>query len=111
MTRENYWIKICRLVEEVKDFFKIELENEDVFLNPTYSEFCLGVVLRSRGDKLENKIDYRAVEVETNGRKLRFPCQLFIDGQFVDADSGKTIPSINPHDETVICEVSFLLDK
>lgn len=99
---------VVRLVEEVKDFFKVELQNEDVFLNPTFSEFCLALVLRSRGANCQTEINYRAVEIEANGRKLRFPCQLFIDGQFIDAENGKTIPSINPHDENVICEVRYL---
>ena len=32
--------------------------------------------------------------------------QLLIDGKFVDAVSGKTFQTINPHDETVIMEVA-----
>lgn len=89
----------------MKEFFKTELENEDVFLNPTFSEFCLAVVLHSRGANAENIVNYRAIEIDANGKKLKFPCQLFIDGQFIDAENGKTIASINPHDESVICEV------
>jgi hypothetical protein len=32
--------------------------------------------------------------------------QLLIDGKFVDAVSGKTFQTINPHDESVIMEVA-----
>ncbi len=33
--------------------------------------------------------------------------QLFIDGRFVDAESGETLASINPHDNTPIAEVAL----
>jgi acyl-CoA reductase-like NAD-dependent aldehyde dehydrogenase len=40
---------------------------------------------------------------------LRHPIrhQLFIDGQFVNALSGETLATLNPHDNTVITEVSM----
>ncbi|MDE1948228.1 MAG: aldehyde dehydrogenase family protein [Burkholderiales bacterium] len=33
--------------------------------------------------------------------------QLFIDGRFVDAASGQTLPTLNPHDNSVIAEVAM----
>ena len=33
--------------------------------------------------------------------------QLFIDGRFVDADSGETLPSLNPHDLSPIADVAM----
>jgi len=33
--------------------------------------------------------------------------QLFIDGQFVDAASGETLPTLNPHDNTTIVDVAM----
>lgn len=33
--------------------------------------------------------------------------QLFINGQFVDAESGETLATLNPHDNSVITEVSM----
>ncbi|MFG5408927.1 aldehyde dehydrogenase family protein [Piscinibacter sakaiensis] len=33
--------------------------------------------------------------------------QLFIDGRFVDAASGETLPTLNPHDNTVIADVAM----
>ncbi|WP_137894635.1 aldehyde dehydrogenase family protein [Ramlibacter sp. 2FC] len=40
---------------------------------------------------------------------LRTPVrhQLFIDGQFVDAESGETLATLNPHDNSVITEVAM----
>jgi acyl-CoA reductase-like NAD-dependent aldehyde dehydrogenase len=33
--------------------------------------------------------------------------QLFIDGRFVDAESGETLPTLNPHDNSTIAEVAL----
>lgn len=33
--------------------------------------------------------------------------QLFIDGNFVDAESGETLPTLNPHDNSVIAHVAM----
>ncbi|MCB4363326.1 aldehyde dehydrogenase family protein [Hydrogenophaga taeniospiralis] len=40
---------------------------------------------------------------------LRTPVrhQLFINGQFVDAESGETLATLNPHDNSIITEVSM----
>ena len=40
---------------------------------------------------------------------LRAPVrhQLFIDGRFVDAESGETLASLNPHDNSLICDVAM----
>ena len=37
---------------------------------------------------------------------ISFANQLFINGEFVNATSGKKQKLYNPHDESVICEVS-----
>lgn len=98
---------VVRLVEEVKELFNTELENEDVFMAPAFTEFCLNVVLKSRGGVGQTEIEYKAVEIETNKRKIRFPCQLFINGEFVDAENGKSIPTINPATEEIMCNVTL----
>lgn len=40
---------------------------------------------------------------------LRTPIrhQLFIGGRFVDAESGETLPTLNPHDNSTIAEVAM----
>ncbi|KAJ3652204.1 hypothetical protein Zmor_018189 [Zophobas morio] len=103
---------VVRLVEEVKDLVKIEeLENEDVFMSPVFSEFSLNVILKKRGGTGKQEVEFRAVEVEANGMKLRFPCQLFINGEFVDADGGKTLGTVNPSNEEIICQVQCASPK
>ena len=37
-------------------------------------------------------------------------CQLFIDGLFCDATSGKKLRSIDPRNEELICEVIMIID-
>ena len=41
------------------------------------------------------------------GLRSQIRHQLFIDGKFVDAKSGETLTSVNPHDNTAIAEVSM----
>lgn len=96
---------VVRLVEEVKDLAQLELQNEDIYMNTTFEEFYNIAVLKSRGGTENQEIVYDGVEMECNKMKIKFPTQLFIDGKFVDADSGKTLTVINPTDETVICKV------
>ena len=43
--------------------------------------------------------------MHVNKMNISFPSQLFIDGEFVDGTSGRKLKSIDPKDETVICEV------
>lgn len=38
---------------------------------------------------------------------LQMPYQLFIGGEFVDAEGAKTYSTINPTDGSVICQVSL----
>ncbi|KAK9874202.1 hypothetical protein WA026_002559 [Henosepilachna vigintioctopunctata] len=96
---------VVRLVEEVKDIFKVELENEDVFMSPVFDEFCLNCVVKSRGLSGNAEVQYRSVNINVNGREVKFPCQLFINGEFVDCENGKVLTSIDPSNEKIICEV------
>ena len=95
-----------RLVEEVKERLNLEMQNEDVFLATTFFEFSQAVVLKSRGGSAGREVAYDAVVLNVNNMEVKFPKQLFIDGQFVNAEGGRTIATINPADESVICEVS-----
>lgn len=96
---------VVRLVEEVKDLLGVTMQNTDVFMSPTFLQFATAVVLAGRGASGSGReAKYDPVEVRANNMDLRFPRQLFIDGEFVDGH-GKPIASIDPHDERVICEV------
>ena len=95
---------VVRLVEEVKDSVGVSLQNADVFMAPVFIEFARVMVLKSRGNSAQLDVRYDAVEVRANNKDLKFPRQLFINGQFING-KGKSIDTINPHDESLICSV------
>lgn len=80
---------VVRLVEEVKDLSNLELQNEDIYMNTTFEEFYNMAVLKARGGSANKEIVYEGLEMEVNKMKIKFPTQLFIDGEFVNSDSGK----------------------
>ncbi|CAK1541584.1 unnamed protein product [Leptosia nina] len=96
---------VVRLVEEIKDVITVELQNEDIYMNTTFEDFYKMTILKFRGGSANQEIIYQGVELDVNKMKVKFPTQLFIDGEFVDADSGKCLTLVNPSDETVICKV------
>src|SRR5947208_2761581 len=42
----------------------------------------------------------------TTSSPVRIQTELFINGEFVPAESGKTAPTLNPHDNTKIADVA-----
>uniref|UniRef100_A0A182SJU5 Carrier domain-containing protein n=1 Tax=Anopheles maculatus TaxID=74869 RepID=A0A182SJU5_9DIPT len=102
---------VVRLVEEVKDTLEVPISNETLFMAPMYGEFLQEVMLRLRaggaGDRGGN-IEFlgKHTVLKANRRKICVPTQLFINGQFVDAQDGKTLPIVNPTNEQVICDVA-----
>lgn len=64
------------------------------------------MVIKMRGGDTKPVFEYDAIKMHVNNMDLEFPNQLFIDGQFVDATSGKFLKSINPATEELICDVS-----
>ena len=50
-------------------------------------------------------MNFEPVRMHVNKMDISFATQLFIDGEFCDATSGKKSKTYNPHDESVICEV------
>ncbi|XP_017791138.1 PREDICTED: cytosolic 10-formyltetrahydrofolate dehydrogenase [Habropoda laboriosa] len=95
---------VVRLVEEIKDNLGITLQNIDVFMAPVFLQLATTVILAARGVSASKDIKYDAVEMQANNMTLKFPKQLFINGEFVNGQ-GKPIDTINPHDESVICSV------
>jgi len=96
---------VVRLVEEVKDKAGVEITNEDVFMATAFSDFIQTVVKASRGGSGAKELDFEPIRMHVNKMDISFATQLFIDGEFCDATSGKKSKSYNPHDESVICEV------
>lgn len=104
---------VTRLVEEVKDRCPNmdKLSNEDVYMNTTLSEFTQAVVSLSRSSGAESSIQIDLIHLTANKREISFPNQLFINGRFVDSSNGKTIPTYNPADESIICSVHAATPK
>ena len=48
---------------------------------------------------------YDTIKIHVNKMDISFANQLFINGEFVNATSGKKTKLYNPHDESLICEV------
>ncbi|KAK8742940.1 hypothetical protein OTU49_017400, partial [Cherax quadricarinatus] len=90
---------VVRLVEETKEKAGVSLENEDVYMATTFQEFIQVMVMRMRGGDAKPVFEYDAIKMHVNNMDIEFPHQLFIDGQFVDATSGKYLKSINPATE------------
>ncbi|MBN3325837.1 AL1L1 dehydrogenase, partial [Atractosteus spatula] len=99
---------VVRLVEEVKlKGAGLQIQNEDVYMATTFQEFIQMLVQKLRGEDAEEELQVDYVEMNVNNMTIKMPHQLFINGQFVDAEGGKTYQTINPTDGTAICNVSL----
>ncbi|XP_023263596.1 cytosolic 10-formyltetrahydrofolate dehydrogenase-like [Seriola lalandi dorsalis] len=76
-------------------------------MNTTFQEFIQKCVRKLRGEDDEEELVVDYVEKNTNNMTIQMPHQLFINGEFVDAEGGKTYKTINPSDGTAICDVSL----
>uniref|UniRef100_A0AAX7UCV9 10-formyltetrahydrofolate dehydrogenase n=1 Tax=Astatotilapia calliptera TaxID=8154 RepID=A0AAX7UCV9_ASTCA len=93
---------VVRLVEEVKlRASSCQLQNEDVYMNTTFQDFIQMCVRKLRGEDDEEELVVDYVEKNINNMTIKMPHQLFINGEFVDAEGGKTYKTINPTDGTV----------
>uniref|UniRef100_A0A9J8DA33 10-formyltetrahydrofolate dehydrogenase n=1 Tax=Cyprinus carpio carpio TaxID=630221 RepID=A0A9J8DA33_CYPCA len=96
---------VVRLVEEVKlRAAQLQLQNEDVYMATSFEEFIQMCVRKLRGEDDEEEF---TVDYTLNNMTIRIPHQLFINGEFVDAEGGKTYKTINPTDGQAICDVSL----
>lgn len=99
---------VVRLVEEVKDEFSVSLENESLFMNPTFGEFLRLVVLTARSGGSGNKeirVDFEGFTMRANKREIPVPTQMFINGRFTNGHAQKHLDIVNPTTEEVICQV------
>lgn len=81
------------------------MPTEEVYMNPTFEDFVRTVVLKQRSGGGPEEVKFDAVKMHVNGMDISFPHQLFINGEFVDSVSNRKYPTINPFDESVICQV------
>jgi formyltetrahydrofolate dehydrogenase len=73
----------------------------------TFKEFSETVVRKSRGNICRREVEHSCIKLQVNNMDISFPHQLFINGEFVNSDSGAVLESVNPSDETVICQVKI----
>ncbi|KAI5628455.1 cytosolic 10-formyltetrahydrofolate dehydrogenase, partial [Silurus asotus] len=99
---------VVRLVEEVKlRANHLQLQNEDVYMATTFQEFIQMCVRKLRGEDAEEELTVDYVEMNINNMTIKMPHQLFINGEFVNAEGGKTYKTINPTTAQPICDVSL----
>ncbi|XP_069847888.1 mitochondrial 10-formyltetrahydrofolate dehydrogenase isoform X2 [Dipodomys merriami] len=99
---------VVRLVEEIRQRCGgLQLQNEDVYMATKFGDFIQKVVRKLRGEDQEAELVVDYVSKEVNEMTIKMPYQCFINGQFMDADDGKTYDTINPTDGSTICKVSY----
>lgn len=76
---------VVRLVEEAKDAFEINIENEVLLMAPVFSEFFEEVVKAKRNGNTVQEIivPFEGFVMKANKREIPVPTQLFINGQFL----------------------------
>ncbi|XP_016964409.1 cytosolic 10-formyltetrahydrofolate dehydrogenase [Drosophila biarmipes] len=100
---------VVRLVEEVKEAFDVPLENEQVFMAPVFEEFfgqLVKILRQGSGGSGGQQLDFEGFTLKANKREIRVPTQLFINGEFVDAEGQRTLDIVNPTNEEVLCQVA-----
>ncbi|XP_063550343.1 mitochondrial 10-formyltetrahydrofolate dehydrogenase isoform X2 [Gorilla gorilla gorilla] len=99
---------VARLVEEIRQKCGgLQLQNEDVYMATKFEDFIQKVVRKLRGEDQEVELVVDYISKEVNEMMIKMPYQCFINGQFTDADDGKTYDTINPTDGSTICKVSY----
>uniref|UniRef100_A0A2K5DTS7 10-formyltetrahydrofolate dehydrogenase n=1 Tax=Aotus nancymaae TaxID=37293 RepID=A0A2K5DTS7_AOTNA len=99
---------VARLVEEIRQKCGgLQLQNEDVYMATKFEDFIQKVVRKLRGEDQEAELVVDYVSKEVNEMTVKMPYQCFINGQFTDAEDGKTYDTINPTDGSIICKVSY----
>uniref|UniRef100_A0A8C0K6Z8 10-formyltetrahydrofolate dehydrogenase n=1 Tax=Canis lupus dingo TaxID=286419 RepID=A0A8C0K6Z8_CANLU len=93
---------VVRLVEEIRQRCGgLQLQNEDVYMATKFEDFIQKVVRKLRGEDQEVELVVDYVSKEVNEMTVKMPYQCFINGQFTDANDGKTYDTINPTDGSV----------
>uniref|UniRef100_A0A8D0DQ36 10-formyltetrahydrofolate dehydrogenase n=1 Tax=Salvator merianae TaxID=96440 RepID=A0A8D0DQ36_SALMN len=99
---------VVRMIEEIKQKCNgLQLQNEDVYMAPKFGDFIQAVVRKHRGEDKEEELVIDYVSKDVNSMTVKIPYQCFINGQFINAEDGKTYDSINPTDGSVIAKVSL----
>uniref|UniRef100_A0A7M4FKP7 10-formyltetrahydrofolate dehydrogenase n=1 Tax=Crocodylus porosus TaxID=8502 RepID=A0A7M4FKP7_CROPO len=99
---------VVRMIEEIKQKYSgLQLHNEDVYMATKFADFIQMLVRRLRGEDKEEELIVDYVSKTVNNMTVKMPYQCFINGQFMDAEDGKTYDTINPTDGSIIAKVSY----
>uniref|UniRef100_A0A8V5GRU2 10-formyltetrahydrofolate dehydrogenase n=1 Tax=Melopsittacus undulatus TaxID=13146 RepID=A0A8V5GRU2_MELUD len=94
---------VVRMLEEIKQKYSgLQLQNEDVYIATKFADFIQTAVRKFRGEDKEEELVIDYVSKNTNNMTVNMPYQCFINGQFINADDGKTYDTINPADGSVM---------
>ncbi|XP_055376435.1 cytosolic 10-formyltetrahydrofolate dehydrogenase-like [Condylostylus longicornis] len=105
---------VVHLIEECKEVLDIStLENEHLFMAPTFEDFFTEIVkmLRAGNSKNAAKTYFEGFTLKENKREIPVPTQLFINGRFVDAENRATLDIVNPATEQILCKVACASKK
>jgi len=105
---------VVRLIEETKQKAKkakfanaVKVTADGVAAATTFERY-VDLVARDLRGMVKETVKIDTVNLEAaNGVDVAMPHQCFINGQFVDAVSGKTYQSINPTTEEPLCDVAL----
>uniref|UniRef100_A0A8B9LZI8 10-formyltetrahydrofolate dehydrogenase n=1 Tax=Accipiter nisus TaxID=211598 RepID=A0A8B9LZI8_9AVES len=98
---------VVRMLEEIKQKYSgLQLQNEDVYMATKFADFIQMAVRKFRGEDKEEDLVIDYVSKNVNNMTVNMPYQCFINGQFINADDGKTYDTINPADGSIIASVS-----
>ncbi|KAK2524964.1 Aldh1l2 [Columba livia] len=98
---------VVRMLEEIKQKYSgLQLQNEDVYMATKFADFIQMSVRKFRGEDKEEELVIDYVSKNVNNMTVNMPYQCFINGQFINADDGKTYDTINPADGSIIASVS-----
>uniref|UniRef100_A0A8C0GCA7 10-formyltetrahydrofolate dehydrogenase n=1 Tax=Chelonoidis abingdonii TaxID=106734 RepID=A0A8C0GCA7_CHEAB len=93
---------VVRMIEEIKQKYSgLQLQNEDVYMATKFADFIQMAVRKLRGEDEEEELVIDYVSKNVNNMTVKMPYQCFINGQFMDAEGGKTYDTINPTDGSV----------
>jgi formyltetrahydrofolate dehydrogenase len=95
---------LTRVIEESKSVTGVELDAADVYSDPTFMGCFTTLIRKLRGEDAI-VVEFKDKVIEKNNMTLRFPVQNYINGEFIDSESGNVMDTIDPSNEEVICQV------
>ena len=82
-----------------------------LLMNPVFNDFFITLIISSRKHKVKSveSVGYNGFWLKANKKEIQIPTQLFINGEFINAENNHAINIINPTTEEIICQVRDIL--